>query len=219
MTGKTIEVSYDDKTLLICNQRCREWTHPYAYEGDGEDLHAAGCGIFSLSHAVEWMTGRRVSIESLADFSVQNGGRGDDGTDRPALLAAAKERGLAARLGFDYHMDGHLNDREALWAHVSGGRGVALSNIRAGHIVLLCAARVQEGERQLLVVDSFCESADARVRDQVRGTIRGSEITFEVQNRAGLSVGTATQYAMYWVPLAMAVDFNLLHYVKDEDGR
>ena len=42
MTGKTIEVTYDDKTLLICNQRCREWTHPYAYEGDGEDLHDAG---------------------------------------------------------------------------------------------------------------------------------------------------------------------------------
>ncbi len=219
MTGKTIEVTYDDKTLLICNQRCREWTHPYAYEGDGEDLHDAGCGIFSLAHAVEWMTGRRVQIEWLADFSVQNGGRGDDGTDRPALLAAAKERGLAAQLGFDYRMDGHLNDHEALWAHVSGGRGVALSNIRAGHIVLLCKARERSGERQMLVIDSFCESADARVKEQVRETIPGSEITFEVKNRAGLPVGTATQYAMYWVPLEMAVDFDLLHYVKDEVGR
>ncbi len=217
MTGKTIEISYEDKSLRICNQRCREWAYPYAYKGDGEDLHAAGCGIFSLAHAVEWMTGARIDVEEAADFSVHFGGRGDDGTDRPALLAALKEQGRAAQLGFDYRMDGHLNDHEALWRHLSGGRGVALSNIRAGHIVLLCKGRVQGGERQALVVDSFCESADARVMDRVREVVPGSEIEFEVCNRVGLAVGAATGYAMYWVPVQMAADFNLLYHVGNGD--
>ena len=49
---------------------------------------------------IEWLTGEKQSPEAWADFSVREGGRGDDGTDRPALLAAMQRTGEAAKHGF-----------------------------------------------------------------------------------------------------------------------
>lgn len=84
MTGKTKAINLGNRTLLFHNQRCKEWTHPYPYQGEG-NLANSGCGIFALCHAAQWLTGRCPNAEALADFSVREGGRGDDGTDRPAL--------------------------------------------------------------------------------------------------------------------------------------
>ena len=82
-TGKTRLIRYGDREILFHNQKSADWTHPYGYGEEKSDLCGAGCGIFAIAHAVEWMTGRRIDVEALADFSLQNGGRDDTGTDRP----------------------------------------------------------------------------------------------------------------------------------------
>ena len=92
-TGKTRLIRYGDREILFHNQKSADWTHPYGYGEEKSDLCGAGCGIFAIAHAVEWMTGRRIDVEALADFSVQNGGRDDTGTDRPALLSAMQRAG------------------------------------------------------------------------------------------------------------------------------
>ena len=120
--GKIKLIEYQGRELRFLNQRSRNWTHPYPYgENDDSTLSSAGCGIFSIAHVVEWFTGKRMKPESLADFSVENGGRGDDGTDRPALLGAMMAHGYAEQCGFSYQFDGLRNDLEALWAHMRAG--------------------------------------------------------------------------------------------------
>ena len=85
-SGKRIEMIYNGKAVTILNQRSRLWTHPYDYRTPQKaTLSSAGCGVFSICHCGQWLTGKAFSPEELADFSMQNGGRGDDGTDRPAL--------------------------------------------------------------------------------------------------------------------------------------
>lgn len=87
MTGKTKEINLGNRTLLFHNQRCKEWTHPYPYQGEGK----SGQFRVRLSPCAtrpQWLTGAAPMQEALADFSVREGGRGDDGTDRPALLQA-----------------------------------------------------------------------------------------------------------------------------------
>lgn len=56
MTGKTKEINLGNRTLLFHNQRCKEWTHPYPYQEEG-NLANSGCGIFALCHASQWLTG------------------------------------------------------------------------------------------------------------------------------------------------------------------
>ena len=65
---------------------------------------------------------------------MEDGGRGDDGTDRPALLGAMMAHGYAGQCGF-YQLDGLRNDLEALWAHMRAGNA-ALCNLRVGRCLL-----------------------------------------------------------------------------------
>lgn len=213
-TGKIMEIGYEGRQLRYLNQACRQWTHPYNYLNGTETLSGAGCGIFSLCHAVEWMHGLRLAPEEVADFSMANGGRGDDGTDRPALLHAMMATGMGPRIGLAYHEDGLRNDLEALWTHITSGSGTALCNLRVGHIVAVLDARVQAGERQLLIIDSIAESAGEKVRDHVREVIPQSMTLRHALNAQGLCVGQSGQYAMFWVDANLPKDFNLLYKEK-----
>ena len=210
LTGKTKEMNCLGHALRFCNQKSRDWTHLYEYDHNGSTLTDAGCGVFSLVHAVEWMHGIRLDPDRVAEISVAVGGRGDDGTDRPAMLAGMMRSGFAARCGFRYDGDGLLNDHELLWRHMVAGN-TALCNLRVGHIVALVAAREQNGERQLLAVDSYSESADQRVRDRVCELVPGSEVLWPVRNEQGLIVGKSESSGAFWVRADLPRDFNLLH--------
>ena len=211
MTGKRTTLTLLGREIAFFNQRSRDWTHLYQWENNGSTLSNAGCGIFSLCHCAQWLTGKEENPDFWADFSCRSGGRGDDGTDRPALLHALQETGEAARLGFRYEEDGLRNDLDTLYDFLAHERGVSMCNLRVGHIVTLVAAREQDGVRQLLAIDSYSESASEKVRDHVIEVIPGSEITYEVKNAAGLPVGENTAYAAFWVDASLPRDFNLLH--------
>lgn len=210
VTDVSKEMLIENRKLTFFNQRNRGWTHPYAYQNEGT-LSSAGCGIFSLCHASQWLTGHVQAPEKWANFSCANGGRGDDGTDRPALLHALMSTGMNSLLGFRYEEDGLRNDVDFLYSFLLNGEGVALCNLRVGHIVALVAARQQGGVRQVLAIDSYSESADARVRDHVHEVVSGSEITYLVSNVQGIPVGLGTSYAAYWVDASLPRDFNLLY--------
>ena len=216
-TGKSQLFEYEGRTLRLLNQSCPEWTHPYGYPDDpneaDDNLHDAGCGIFSMAHLIDWITGEKVSVEELADFSCANGGRGDDGTDRPMLLAAMERAGRLRAIGLRYDGDGLLNDHEALWANFEAG-GCALTNLRVGHIVALVDHRVRDGERQLLVMDSSRDSVHPSVRGAVREVVPGAEVCAAYVNRRGVRTGMGWHYAMFWVPLEQTSDFNLLHRIE-----
>ena len=96
-TGKRIDLTYGGKAITVFNQRSRLWTHPYDYQTPQKaTLSNAGCGVFSICHCGQWLTGKVFEPDELAEFSMANGGRGDDGTDRPALLSAMMRKGWAA---------------------------------------------------------------------------------------------------------------------------
>lgn len=213
-TGKYKMFDYQGKNLRLLNQSCPEWTYPYPYPDDPvealDDLHAAGCGIFSVSHLIDWISGEKNDVEELAEFSVQNGGRGDDGTDRPMLLAAMEKAGRLAKIGLRYEGDGLVNDHEALWRLLENG-GYALTNLRVGHIVAIVDHREKDGERQVLIIDSSRDSMHVKVRGDIREVVIGSEIYAEYVNRHGVRCGEGQYYAMYWVPITKCSDFNLLH--------
>ena len=210
ITGKTIDLTYDGRKLTLCNQRCRGWTYPYGWEENDNTLSHAGCGVFSLVNASCWLTGVFHNPDELAQFSLDHGGRGDDGTDRPALLKAMQEQGWACNYGFAYHGDGLRNDLPVLYEHLLGG-GAALCNLRVGHIVALLAARERDGVREVLAADPYSESMDARVTDHVTEVIPGSEIISPAENKHGLTVGWQRTFAMFWAELGIVRDFNLLH--------
>ena len=211
-TGKSKRIVLLGQQITFQNQRCRDWTHPYPYQpNDGANLANSGCGVFGLCHCVEWLTGKALNPEDVADFSCANGGRGDDGTDRPGLLHGVMAAGLGEAWGFRYDEDGLRNDLDSLWTLLSEERGVALCNLRVGHIVALVAAREQRGERQLLAVDSYSESADQRVRDSVCELVPGSEVLWPVRNEQGLIVGKCESSGAFWVQADLPRDFNLLH--------
>lgn len=210
MTGKQTTFALLGRNVAFFNQRCRDWTHPYEWEHNGSTLSNAGCGIFALCHCAQWLTGREENPEKWADFSCRTGGRGDDGTDRPALLHALQVSGEAAHLGFSYEEDGLRNDLDVLYDFLLKERGVAMCNLRVGHIVALVAAREIGGVRQVLAVDSYSESAAEKVRDHVLEVIPGSEIVYPVRNAGGLIVGENTAYAAFWVEASLPRDFNLL---------
>lgn len=217
-TGKYIFVEYAGVPLTLCNQRCREWRHPYGYQGSAATLSSAGCGVFATAHATQYISGRFLLPDALAEFSLQNGGRGDDGTDRPALLSAMEKSGLAAACGFSYHFDGLLNDREQLFSHLLAG-GVALCNLRPGHIVALLGARRENGEAQALAMDSYSESGDARILPVLRGCLPGSEIISLLRNNEGVCGGLQLTYGLYWAALDTVRDFNLLHRLSQAEDR
>ncbi len=221
IAGEERFIRVNGRTWRYLNQRSREWTHLYEYNGSGGTLTTSGCGIFSTCHAVEFFSGERISVEELADFSCSVGGRGEDGTNRPMLLKGMVEKGLAAKYGFRYDAEhinfddheGHLNDHEALWDCLMGG-GCALTNIRRGHIVNLIACRTAaNGERQAPVLDCHSESADDRVKDRVREVLPNSAIRFPVYNESGVMTGINVSYGAFWVPLFMPMDFDLLYKV------
>ena len=214
LTGKTIMLQYDGRELVLCNQRCRQWVQPYGYLDEQCTLSQAGCGIFSVVNASCYMTGIYHDPDELARFSLKYGGRGDDGTDRPKLLHAMMEQGIASDFGFRYDEDGLRNDLPTLAAHLDDG-GTALANLRVGHIVALLAHRVCDGEQQVLAADPYSESADSRILDHVREVIPGSEIISSVTNKEGLNVGKLMSYSLFWVSMSIVRDFNLLHRVED----
>lgn len=67
-TGKTCLIRYGDREILFHNQKSADWTHPYGYGEEKSDLCGAGCGIFAIAHAVEWMTGRRIDVGGPGRF-------------------------------------------------------------------------------------------------------------------------------------------------------
>lgn len=212
-TGKRMDIQVLDRPMAFFNQRCRAWSHPYEWEHNGSTLSNAGCGIFSLCHCAQWLTGKEQDPEQWADFSCATGGRGDDGTDRPALLHALMAHGKAAELGFRYEEDGLRNDLDTLYDHLHGGHGVSMCNLRVGHIVALVAAREVDGRKQVLAIDSYSESASEKVRDHVIEVLPGSEVAYHVKNADGLVVGHNVAYAAFWVDASLPRDFNLLHKI------
>ena len=214
VTGKYIYVPYQGKQMRICNQRSREWSHPYAYQQSNETMSNAGCGIFSVAHAACFLCGTLIKPEELADFSCENGGRGDDGTDRPALLSAMQKSGWAEKCGFSYHFDGLRNDLDVLYDHLIQGNA-ALCNLRVGHIVALIGARTVDGEKQVLAADPYSESGDDRVKNAVRELIPGSEIISPIRNAQDMICGWRETSAMFWTALSTVRDFNLLHRLAE----
>lgn len=212
ITGISKEIVVQNRKVTFFNQRNRDWNHPYAYHNT-ETLSSAGCGIFSLCHCAQWLTGHVQTPEKWADFSCANGGRGDDGTDRPALLHALMATGTNSLLGFRYEEDGLRNDLDTLYSFLLNGEGVSMCNLRVGHIVSLVAAREKDGVKQVLAIDSYSESASEKVCNHVLEVIPGSEVTYAVKNEAGLIVGESTAYAAFWVDASLPRDFNLLHRI------
>lgn len=212
-TGKTMEITYGERKLRFCYQTNPDWTHLYNYQDGNENLSDAGCGIFALCHAVEWMHGIRLSPEEMADFSMANGGRGDDGTDRPGLLHGLMVTGMAKQIGLEYHEDGLRNDLDTLWEHINTGKGTALCNIRVGHIVAILDARIVDGEKQLLVIDSVAESSREMIRNHVREVIPQSKVIRHYKSSQGLYVGQEHRYAMFWINADLPKDFNLIYKV------
>jgi hypothetical protein len=214
LTGKSMPISYEGREILYHYQSCKDWTHPYLYQGEGnENLSTSGCGIFALCHAVEWLSDLRLNPDEMADFSMENGGRGDDGTDRPALLHALMATGKAREMGFEYHEDGLRNDLDTLFTHLYENKGVAFCNLRRGHIVALIGARIVEGQKQLLAIDSVAESINVSVRKHISEVIPQSETYRAYVNESGVYLGESKQFAMFWVDAALPVDFNLLHRI------
>lgn len=212
ITGKSFDIIYKGKHLTVLNQRCREWDHPYdCVTPQQATLSSAGCGVFSVCHCGQWLTGKYFEPNDIADFSMQNGGRGDDGTDRPALLGAMMKKGLARSFGFRYEFDGLLNDADRLWSHLKDRRGVALCNLRPGHIVALLEARMEKEEKQALVLDSYSETQEEKVLPLVRQVIEPSAVVSPVRNEKGCISGYRIQYALYWASMETVRDYNLLH--------
>lgn len=211
-TPTTWHLHIQGHDITMFNQRNRGWTHPYAYNSEGT-LSSSGCGIFALGHCAQWLTGKSFDPQTWADFSCAHGGRGDDGTDRPKLLHALMEANRAAELGFRCEDAENRNDLPALHAMLLEGKGVALCNLRVGHIVALVDARMRDGHLELLALDSACDSTHEKVRSHIREVIPAALVHDEYQNEAGLVTGAADHYAAFWVDGNLPRDFNLLYRI------
>lgn len=211
-TPVTWQLSLLGKEITMFNQRNRGWAHPYPYAG-GETLSTSGCGIFALGHCAQWLTGQPFDPGVWADFSCAHGGRGDDGTDRPVLLRALMETGMAGALGFRCDGRENRNDLPLLHQMLLGEAGVALCNLRVGHIVALVAARHGRDGLELLALDSACDSFHEKVRDHIREVIPGSLVRNPYLNREGMTTGYSENYAAFWVDASLPRDFNLLYRI------
>ena len=213
LTPMSVPMTIEGREILFRNQRHPGWTHPYPYLG-GETLHTSGCGVFALCHCLQWMTRQVWPPEEIADLSVSCGGRGDDGTDRPGLLSGLQTCGMAERMGFAWRGGGLENDLPRLYAFLRKEQGVAMANIRPGHIVALLAAREMEGTRQILVIDSFSESVDPRVRPRVTSLVPGTCNTFDLPAPDGGATLRREGHAAYWVEADCPRDYTLLHRIQ-----
>ena len=213
LTPMSVPMTMEGREILFRNQRNPGWTHPYPYRG-GETLHTSGCGVFALCHCLQWLTGQVWPPEDIADLSVACGGRGDDGTDRPGLLAGLQACGMAERMGFAWRGGGLENDLPRLYAFLREEQGVAMANIRPGHIVAFLAAREAEGTRQILVIDSFSESSDPRVRPRVTSLLPGTCTSFDLPAPDGVVPLRREGHAAYWVKADCARDYTLLHRIQ-----
>ena len=213
LTPMSVPMIIEGREILFRNQRNPGWTHPYPYRG-GETLHTSGCGVFALCHCLQWLTGQVWPPEDIADLSVACGGRGDDGTDRPGLLSGLERIGMAERMGFAWLGGGLENDLPRLYAFLREEQGVAMANIRPGHIVALLAARETAGARELLVIDSFSESGDPRVKPRVTSLVSGTCTSFDLLTP---EVGPSLRmegHAAYWVGADCPRDYTLLHRIQ-----
>ena len=206
---KTFEIELYGHTIHFRNQKSFDWTHPYTFNGT-EDLTSSGCGIFALCHCVEWMHGLVLDPDEVADIAVALGARGNDGTNRPRMLGGMADNGCAAKWGFRYEKDGLLNDREKLWQHIVSGN-TALCNLHPGHIVALVAARIAEGQRQLLVIDSCAQSWHEQVRPHIFEILENSEVTFPYLGKNGIETGMCRAYSVFWIDADLPKNFNLLY--------
>ena len=211
ISDKIVHFNLCGMPFSFCNQSSEKWVYPYPYDGSKDDLCSAGCGIFSIVHAVECMQGFFCPPELIAHFSVRHGGRGDDGTDRPTLLRAMEEEGLAAKLGFCYHGEDLRNDKDALWEHLMEGKGTALCNLRVGHIVTLIGGRETDNGQEVLVIDSSSETDNPAIRNMLTEVLPDSKIFKEKTNSAKIVCSKAITYAAYWAKMETVKDFNLLH--------
>ena len=210
-TGLTVSVPVGERVLTVYNQRNKRFTHPYCDEANPDgNLSSSGCGIFSCCELIEFMSGKTVSPEDMADFSCRVGGRDETGTNRPMLLKGIVDNGLDAEYGFNYVPADLSNDHDALWAALTSG-GCAMCNLRTGHITSLIGAREVGGEKQVLVLDCHSESADERVAPFVREVLPESAVTCPVRNEAGVITGYNTTYAAFWVPLTLCKNFNIIN--------
>lgn len=213
MTGKKCVIELLGRRIVFYNQNSTEWAKPYECAGDGGTLHRNGCGIFSLCHCAQWLTDREASPEYWAEAALRMGAVDGYGTVRPVLLRGLTQSGEAARLGFRYEDEGLLNDTDALFAFLKNQRGVAMGNVRPGHIVALVAARERDNGKQILVIDSMAESCAPAVRQKIADVVPGTEISASVLNGSGIKPDEVTAYGAYWVSAASVKKYSLLHKV------
>ncbi len=205
-------LDYLGKNIIFFNQRSSKWTYPYEHiTAPEENLHTSGCGVFALSHGVQWMSGKKIDPIFLADFSKEHGGRGDDGTDRPQLLSSLMEERVNEKYLFSYNEDGLLNDLDLLWSHIYSNKGIALCNLRKGHIVALVAGNIIKGEKRYLVIDSYLESNHEQVKEYLREVVPSSAVTVPIYNSHQILTGYETCFGMFWVNALLPKDFNLIH--------
>ena len=76
------------------------------------------------------------------------------------------------------------------------------------------AAREAEGTRQILVIDSFSESGDPRVKPRVTSLVSGTCTTFDLPAPEGGSTLRREGHAAYWVKADCARDYTLLHRIQ-----
>ena len=217
-SGPILNLEYEGKNLTFFNQRSDQWTYPYEHERAPKDnLHTAGCGLFALSHGIQWLQNVKISPTELADFSKKHGGRGDDGADRPTLLAACMDQGLGQKYGFYYQKDGLLNDLDQLWQHIFIRKGIALCNLRKGHIVVLVEGAVYRNQKVYLAIDSYSENNSEKIRDCVLKVIEPSRVTASIKDEKGTYIGTEDHYGMFWVDAQKPMDYNLIYRIPKED--
>ena len=83
----------------------------------------------------------------------------------------------------------------------------------------LLGARRENGEAQVLAMDSYSESGDARILPVLRGCLPGSEIISPLRNNEGVCGGLQLTYGLYWAALDTVRDFNLLHRLSQAEDR
>ncbi|MDO4547031.1 MAG: hypothetical protein Q4D04_02935 [Clostridia bacterium] len=214
LTGKRYSARVLGRDVILFNQHSSEWDFVYNHPVDPFDtLKTAGCGIFSICHAVEWMTGKIIDPIELARFSMLNGARMYDGTNRPKLLMAMQRSGLAERYGFSYRGTGPQNGEDELFGHISQG-GAALCNLRVGHIVAVVAARNMNSGRELLIIDSHPTTRSNAQYEAIKQAEGDAFIVYETINGSGAVTGVSAQASAFWVSASAPFNYDLMHPIS-----
>ncbi len=152
-----------------------EWKSVYV---GGASLYKTGCGIFSLSNAVGYLTGKRIDITTAAKWAHSIGGfnvNGGDGTYRLVLYPKVQ-----AKYGATYGFTLNCNGGQGWWAgssssllksHLANG-GVAIGHV-PGHFIAL--VDYDYGTNKFHVLDSAPSTA--------RGTTSGRGDCWVTQSR------------------------------------